>query len=181
MASQAEAAHSSVDRANRLLVAAVYIFLGTMTVLVALGVAFALTMVAETRDAADGVADLVRRQDAADDREAAETRQALVTRNTIIDDAIGRISTSLAKGIAEHDANVHADLEELLRRLRPARTPATLPARTPITVAPVRPTAPPATASSTTTAPPPPATTTTTRPPTTTTTCPRLPNGRCRP
>lgn len=94
-----------------------------------------------------------------------------------VDDTVGRINEALAVGLAAHDLNTHLNHEELRRRL--AVPPSAL-TRTPIT--PATPTT-----TTTTTQPPPdgaPAVvpeTTTTAPATTTTTCPRLPNGKCRP
>lgn len=79
---------------------------------------------------------------------------------------VAQINEALAGGLAAHDLNAHEDHEDLRRLLTPRSAPA--PARAPIT-APVR--VPPTTRPP---APPPPATTTTT-------TCPRLPNGKCRP
>lgn len=82
-------------------------------------------------------------------------------RKALADAYVASILTSLAAGIAAHDANTSTQHDALRRRLG---VTSPLPARTPITAAPR----------------PAPTTTTTTRP-TTTTTCPRLPNGKCRP
>lgn len=79
--------------------------------------------------------------------------------DALVGAALQRINDALAGGIAAHDLNAHRQHEELARRLG---VTSALTRPTPITAAP-RPT------------------TTTTRPATTTTTCPRLPNGRCRP
>lgn len=89
-------------------------------------------------------------------------------RAVVVNDAIHRIATELAKGLAAHDANVSRQLDALRTRLG-VKSP--LPPSTPITAAP-RPAPSPAVAS------PPPETTA--APTTTTTTCPKLPNGKCR-
>lgn len=156
---------------NRRLVWAVGIFLGLLTVLVALGVAAGLSLVADARDAAASGRALVARQRADDAAKDVTQAEAEAARQRRVDEAIERVSSALARGLALHDANIHQDLEELRRRLGAGSAP--LPVPTPITSA-----APAAPAPS-------PVTTTTAAPPapvaTTTTTCPRLPNGRCRP
>lgn len=83
--------------------------------------------------------------------------------DTFVRDFLGRISSDLARGLAAHDANVHRSLEALRRRIAAESSP--LPTPGPITATVV-----PSSAAPTTTAPA-----------TTTTSCPRLPNGKCRP
>lgn len=51
-----------------------------------------------------------------------------------VGDLVSSIESALARGIALHDANAHADHEDLRRILSAAAAP--LPARTPITAAP---------------------------------------------
>lgn len=174
----AEAAEAAVHRTNRRIVAAAAVLLVCVGVAAMVATAAGLTLVSDARDAAAAGRALVARQRRDDAERAVVTAAADAERARLTDEAIGRINEALAKGLELHDANIHADLEEL-RRLLAARS-APLPARTPITAPPpsVR-----ATPNPPQTAPPPAATTTTTttRPATTTTTCPRLPNGRCRP
>lgn len=94
---------------------------------------------------------------------------------------VRHINEALAKGLAAHDLNSHEDHEDLRRLL--ARRSAPLPTRPPITAAAQAPTAaaPPPPAPAPPTSPPPGATTSAPVPDATTTTCPRLPNGKCRP
>lgn len=87
--------------------------------------------------------------------------------DAFVADFLAKINSDLARGLALHDANVHRALEELRRRLSAGSGPLPAPA-------PIQPGGEPQTVTTTTTPAAPP-------PSTTTTTCPRLPNGRCRP
>lgn len=113
----------------------------------------------EVRRSADNAAELLQQGKPclADDAPDTPGCQRKAAADAYVRGLSNDLQTAIARGIAAHDANSSRQLDALRARLGIT----SVPARTPITAAP-RPT---------TTAP----TTTTT------TTCPRLPNGKCRP
>ncbi len=174
------AIEAAVRLTNRRILVAVAVMALALALAAGAALGASLRLVADARDAATATKALValaQREDARRASDEAEARRAadasVAERTAALEAVVARVNEALAKGLALHDANVHADLDAL-RRLVAARS-APLPPRTPITAAPQSaPNPPPVT----TTAP-----TTTTTPVTVTTTrpCPRLPNGRCRP
>ncbi len=163
-------------RTNRRLLWAVGAFLAAVTALVAVGVAAGLSLVADARDAAETGRALVARQRADDAAQAKRDVEAAAARAATVAAAIDQINAALAEGLRSHDANAHADHEELLDRL--AQLTRRGPGPGPTLAA--RPAIPPP-APSPTAAPPAPAAPSSSAPATTTTTCPeRGRSGRCR-
>ena len=159
---------ATTKRTNRRLVLAVIAFLAALTVLVALGVAAGLTVVAEARDAARAGEELARLERARTARARADADKSYAEiRRIVADELRTKLDDHAAVAVAEHDEQERRLGELLARPVAERRVVVQRQAASP----PLP----------TTTAPRPAVVTPTTAPATPSPTCPRLPNGRCRP